>query len=57
MDGRLRAAGGQKWIETTLHCHLAGRPTFIPPFKQCFAYVKQHGDAWFARKRDTAEGR
>lgn len=49
------AAGSPKGIEMTLHCHVAGRPTFIPVIKQCLAYAKQHDDVWFARKRDIAE--
>lgn len=48
-------AGSPKGIEMTLHCHVAGRPTFIPVLKQCLAYAKQHDDVWFARKRDIAE--
>ena len=48
-------AGAPKWMEITLHCHIAGRPTLQPVLRQCFDYAKQHGDIWFARRRDIAE--
>jgi len=47
--------GSPKWIEITLHCHVAGRPTLIPTIRQCLAYAKQQEGVWFARKRDIAE--
>ena len=34
---------------------VAGRPTLIPTIRRCIAYAKDHGDVWFARKRDLAE--
>ena len=48
-------AGAPKWMEITLHCHIAGRPTLQPVMRQCFDYAKQHDDIWFARRRDIAE--
>jgi allantoinase len=47
--------GSPKWIELVLHAHMAGRPTLIPTIRRCIAYAKDHGDVWFARKRDIAE--
>jgi hypothetical protein len=47
--------GSPKWIEMTLHCHMAGRPTLIPVLKRCFDYARRHDDVWYARKRDIAE--
>ena len=47
--------GSPKWIEVVLHAHMAGRPTLIPALRQCIAYAKQHGDVWFAKKRELAE--
>ncbi len=47
--------GSPKWIEIVLHAHMAGRPTLIPTIRRCIAYAKDHGDVWFARKRDIAE--
>jgi peptidoglycan/xylan/chitin deacetylase (PgdA/CDA1 family) len=49
------ANGSPKWIEMTLHCHMAGRPTLIPTIRKCVAYARQHQGVWFARKRDIAE--
>ena len=49
------ADGSPKWIEMTLHCHMAGRPTLIPILKKCFDYARQHEGVWYARKRDIAE--
>jgi peptidoglycan/xylan/chitin deacetylase (PgdA/CDA1 family) len=48
-------AGSPRWIEITLHCHIAGRPTLQPIIRRCFDYAKQHDDVWFARRRDIAE--
>jgi len=47
--------GSPKWIEIVLHAHLAGRPTLIPTLRKCIAYAKDHGDVWFAKKRELAE--
>jgi peptidoglycan/xylan/chitin deacetylase (PgdA/CDA1 family) len=47
-------AGAPKWIEITLHCHIAGRPTLQPVIRRCFEYAKQHDGMWFARRRDIA---
>ncbi len=48
-------AGSPKWIEMTLHCHMAGRPTLQPVLRKIIAYAKQHDGVWFARKKDIAE--
>jgi hypothetical protein len=48
-------AGSPKWIEMTLHCHMAGRPTLVPTIRQCIAYARRHEGVWYARKRDIAE--
>ena len=48
-------AGSPKWIEMTLHCHMAGRPTLVPTIRQCIAYAQRHEGVWYARKRDIAE--
>jgi peptidoglycan/xylan/chitin deacetylase (PgdA/CDA1 family) len=47
-------AGSPKWIEMTLHCHIAGRPTLIPTIRRCIEYAKRHEGVWYARKRDIA---
>src|SRR5262245_26183154 len=48
-------AGAPKWVEITLHLHIAGRPTLVPVLKKCFDYAKSHEGVWFARRRDIAE--
>jgi peptidoglycan/xylan/chitin deacetylase (PgdA/CDA1 family) len=48
-------AGSPKWIEITLHSHIAGRPTLQPVIRQCLDYARQHDDVWFARRRNIAE--
>jgi peptidoglycan/xylan/chitin deacetylase (PgdA/CDA1 family) len=48
-------AGKPKWMEITLHCHIAGRPSLQPVIRQCLDYAKQHDNIWFARRRDIAE--
>jgi len=48
-------AGAPKWIEMTLHCHMAGRPTMVPTIRRCLAHARRHEGVWFARKRDIAE--
>lgn len=47
--------GHPKWIEITLHSHIAGRPTLQPVIRKCFEYAKSHSDVWFARRKDIAE--
>ena len=47
--------GRPKWIEMTLHCHMAGRPTLIPAIRQCLDYARGHDGVWFARKCDIAQ--
>jgi peptidoglycan/xylan/chitin deacetylase (PgdA/CDA1 family) len=48
-------AGYPRWIEITMHSHIAGRPTLQPVIRKCLEYAKQHSDVWFARRRDIAE--
>jgi len=48
-------AGSPKWIELTLHSHVAGRATLIPIIRKCLRYAADHGDVWFARKIDIAD--
>lgn len=47
--------GSPKWIEVVLHAHMAGRPTLIPALRRSVAYAKEHGNVWFAKKRELAE--
>jgi peptidoglycan/xylan/chitin deacetylase (PgdA/CDA1 family) len=47
--------GSPKWIDFTLHAHMAGRATLIPTIRKCLDYVKQHAGVHYTRKRDIAE--
>lgn len=47
--------GNPKWIEITLHCHIAGRPVLQPTIRRCLDYAKKHDGVWFARRCDIAE--
>jgi peptidoglycan/xylan/chitin deacetylase (PgdA/CDA1 family) len=49
------AHGDPKWIELTLHSHVAGRPTLIPALRRCIQYALDRGDIWQARKSEIAE--
>ncbi len=46
--------GSPKWTEMTLHSHIAGRPTFIPVYRRCVEYARQHDAVWFATKGEIA---
>ncbi len=48
-------SGSPKWIDLTLHSHMAGRPTLVPTIRRCLEYAKQHDGVLFTRKRDIAE--
>jgi peptidoglycan/xylan/chitin deacetylase (PgdA/CDA1 family) len=48
-------AGCPKWLDMTLHAHMAGRATMTPTIRKCLDYVKQHDGVFYARKRDIAE--
>ncbi|MBI2726232.1 MAG: polysaccharide deacetylase family protein [Polaromonas sp.] len=48
------AAGSPKWLDLTLHSHMAGRATLIPTIRKCLEYVKQHDGIFYTRKCDLA---
>jgi peptidoglycan/xylan/chitin deacetylase (PgdA/CDA1 family) len=47
-------AGCPKWIELTLHAHMAGRPAMASTIRKCFDYVRNHAGVFYARKCDVA---
>lgn len=47
--------GSPRWIEITLHSHIAGRPTLQPVIRKCLEYAQRHEGVWFARRREIAE--
>lgn len=46
--------GSPKWTELTLHFHIGGRPTYLPVFRRCLEYARQHDDVWFPRRSEIA---
>lgn len=46
--------GTPKWLDLTLHSHIAGRATLIPVIKRCLAYVRSHEGVYYTRKCDLA---
>ncbi|MDB5999998.1 MAG: hypothetical protein JWP52_1697, partial [Rhizobacter sp.] len=48
------AAGTPKWIDLTLHAHMAGRATLIPTIRKCIDYARQHDGVFYTRKCDLA---
>jgi len=46
--------GYPKWMEMTLHAHMAGRPTLLPTIRKCLRYAQDHGDVWFATRKEIA---
>jgi peptidoglycan/xylan/chitin deacetylase (PgdA/CDA1 family) len=47
--------GWPRWIDITLHAHMAGRPTLIPVIEKMLSYAAAHEGVYFTRKRDIAE--
>jgi peptidoglycan/xylan/chitin deacetylase (PgdA/CDA1 family) len=48
-------AGCPKWIELTLHAHMAGRAVMGPTLRKIFDYVKKHEDVFYSRRSDIAK--
>ncbi|MDW5593446.1 polysaccharide deacetylase family protein [Conexibacter stalactiti] len=46
--------GRPKWADIVLHCHMAGRPAFIPTLRRVLEHVKRHERVWWTRKSDLA---
>lgn len=49
------AAGSPGWAEIVVHCHMGGRPAFIPALRAAIDHVRQHSDVWWTRKGDIAD--
>ena len=47
--------GWPRWIDMTLHSHMAGRPTLIPVIEKMLRYAAEHDGVYFTRKCDIAE--
>lgn len=46
--------GCPKWMEVTLHAHMAGRPTLLPTIRKCLRYAQDHYGVWFATRKEIA---
>jgi peptidoglycan/xylan/chitin deacetylase (PgdA/CDA1 family) len=46
--------GRPAWADVVLHCHMAGRPTFIPTLRAVLRHVRAHERVWWTRKSDLA---
>ena len=46
--------GHAKWIDLTLHSHIAGRATLVPAIRRCIAYARSHDGVYYTRKCDLA---
>ncbi|MHC2518936.1 peptidoglycan/xylan/chitin deacetylase (PgdA/CDA1 family) [Bradyrhizobium diazoefficiens] len=56
-DALYAEAGPQsgRWIDITLHAHMAGRPTLIPTIERMLRYAMEHDGVYITRKSDIAE--
>ncbi len=47
--------GRPQWMDIVLHCHMAGRPTFIPTLTRVLDAVAARPGVWWTTKGDLAE--
>lgn len=43
-------AGRPQWADMVLHCHMAGRPEFIPTLTRTLEHVARHEQVWWTTK-------
>jgi peptidoglycan/xylan/chitin deacetylase (PgdA/CDA1 family) len=48
------AGGRPAWADIVLHCHMAGRPTFLPTLKAVLAHVRAADGVWWTTKSELA---
>ncbi|MDO8212060.1 polysaccharide deacetylase family protein [Conexibacter sp. CPCC 206217] len=46
--------GRPGWADVVLHCHMAGRPTFVPTLRAVLRHVRARERVWWTRKSDLA---
>jgi peptidoglycan/xylan/chitin deacetylase (PgdA/CDA1 family) len=46
--------GRPAWADVVLHCHMAGRPTFMPTLRAVLAHVRAAADVWWTTKSELA---
>lgn len=47
-------AGRPQWADMVLHCHMAGRPEFVPTLRRVLQHVRGHDGVWWATKDEVA---
>ncbi|WP_262286325.1 polysaccharide deacetylase family protein [Micromonospora sp. MA102] len=47
-------AGRPGWADMVLHCHMAGRPAFIPTLRACLDAARKHERVWWTTKDSLA---
>lgn len=47
--------GRPQWADMVLHCHMAGRPAFVPTLRECLEKAKEFDDVWWTTKDALAE--
>jgi peptidoglycan/xylan/chitin deacetylase (PgdA/CDA1 family) len=53
LDAEASSDSGQ-WIDMVLHCHMAGRPAFIPTLRRVLTRLRQFDGVWWASKDELA---
>ncbi|NYE21539.1 polysaccharide deacetylase family protein [Microbacterium immunditiarum] len=48
-------AGFPSWTDIVLHCHMAGRPSFIPTLRRTLEHAKAHENVWWCTKQSMAD--
>ncbi|MGI8330462.1 polysaccharide deacetylase family protein [Actinomadura scrupuli] len=52
---REASADSGGWIDMVLHCHMAGRPAFLPTLARVMERLRELDGVWWAAKDDLAE--
>lgn len=47
--------GRPGWADIVLHCHMAGRPTFIPTIRRVVEHARAHEHVWWTTKSAMAD--
>ncbi|WP_336660026.1 polysaccharide deacetylase family protein [Leucobacter sp. USHLN153] len=47
--------GRPQWSDIVLHCHMAGRPVFIPTMERIFKFLSEQENVWHTTKTDLAQ--
>jgi peptidoglycan/xylan/chitin deacetylase (PgdA/CDA1 family) len=47
-------SGRPHWTGMVLHCHIAGRPAFLPTLRECLESALRFDDVWWATENELA---